>query len=257
MLEKWKGAVDDKKVFGVLLTGLSKEFDCLSHELIIAKLNAHGFSLPAIKLIHDYLSNRQQRSNINHDFSSWKEVVFGVPEGSLLGPMLFNIFLNGLFLVMKETEFTSYADDKTLYDAGNTIEVVTDSIQESFERLFKWFSDNQMQGNSGKCHLILSANEPPKIQIGESLIESTNCEKLLGVKIDSKHSFDKQIKAICKNANKLRAVARVSPYIAIEKKKVPMNSFFDSQFNYCPLVWMCHCCRNNTKINNLHEIYLQ
>ena len=79
MLEKWKGAVDDKKVFGALLTGLSKEFDWLSHELIIPNLNAHGFSLPAIKLIHDYLYNRQQRTNINHDFSSWEEVVFGVP----------------------------------------------------------------------------------------------------------------------------------------------------------------------------------
>ena len=71
MLEGWKGAVDDKKVFGALLT-----FDCLSHGLIIAKLNVYGFSLPALKLIHDFLSSRQQRTKINRDFSSWEEILF-------------------------------------------------------------------------------------------------------------------------------------------------------------------------------------
>ena len=188
--------------------------------------------LPTLKLIHDYLSNRQQRTKINHDFSSLEEVLFGVPQDSVLGSILFNIFLSDLFLVMKETEFTSYSDDKNLYDAGNTIEDVISSIQESSEKHFKWFSDNQVQGNSGKCNLILSTNEPAQIQIGESLIESAKCEKLLGVKIDSKFSFDKHIKTICKKAsNRLRALARVIPYMTIEKKKVLMNSFFDCQFN--------------------------
>ena len=135
MLERWKGAVDDKKVFGTLLTDLSKAFDCLSHELIIAKLNAYGFSLPALKLIYDYLSNRQQRTKINHDFSSWEEVLFGVPQSSVLGPILFNIFLSDLFLVIKETEYTSYGDDSTLYDTGNVIEDEISSLQESSEKL--------------------------------------------------------------------------------------------------------------------------
>ena len=87
MLEKWKGAVDDKKVFGAFLTDLSKAFDYLSHELIIAKLNAYGFSFPAPKLIYDYFSNRQQRTKINCNFSPWEEVLLGVPQGSVLGPM--------------------------------------------------------------------------------------------------------------------------------------------------------------------------
>ena len=121
-MDRWKSAVDDKKVFGALLTDLSKAFDCLSHELIIVKLNPYSFSLPALKLIYDYLSNRQQRTKINHDFISWEENLFGLPQGSVLGPILFNIFLSDFFLVMKETEFTSYADDNTLCDADNTTE---------------------------------------------------------------------------------------------------------------------------------------
>ena len=166
-----------------------KAFDCLSHELITAKVKAYQQ-----KLIYDYLSNRQQRTKINHDFSSWEEVLFGALQGSVPGSILFNIFLSDLFFVMKETGFTSYADDNILYDAGNTIGDLISSLQESSKKLFKWFSDNQMQRNSGKYHLILSTYEPAKVQIGESLIESTNREKLLGVKIDSEFSFDKHIK---------------------------------------------------------------
>ena len=78
MLEKWKNAVDKGKVFGALLTDLSKAFDCLPHELIIAKLNAYGFNLPALKLMHSYLSHRKQHTKVNHAYSSWEGILFGV-----------------------------------------------------------------------------------------------------------------------------------------------------------------------------------
>ena len=100
MLGKWKNAVDKGKRFGELLTDLSKAFDCLSHELLIAKLHAYGFDLPALKLIQSYLSNRKQRTKINATYSSWEEILFGVPQGSILGPLLFNVFLCDLFCIM-------------------------------------------------------------------------------------------------------------------------------------------------------------
>ena len=92
MLEKWKRSVDNSKMFGALLTDLSKAFDCLDHELLIAKLNAYGFSLTALKLVHNYLSNRKQRTKINSTYSSLLEIIFVVPQGSIPGPLLFNIF---------------------------------------------------------------------------------------------------------------------------------------------------------------------
>ena len=113
MLEKWKSAVDNKKVFGALLTDLSKAFDCLSQELLIAKLNACGFSMAALRLVQNYLSNRKQRTKINTENSSWGKSLFGVLQGSMLGPLLCNIFLCDLFLIMNNTELAGYADDNS------------------------------------------------------------------------------------------------------------------------------------------------
>ena len=129
MIEKWKRSVDGGKVFGALLTDLSKAFDCLDHELLIAKLNAYGFSLPALRLINDYLSNRRQRTRIGNSFSDWFQVILGVPQESILGPLLFNIFLADLFLVLKNVDIANFADDNTPFTSGNNIDDLTDPLE--------------------------------------------------------------------------------------------------------------------------------
>ena len=129
MIEKWKKCVDKGKIFGAFLTDLSKAFDCLPHDLIITKLNAYGFSLSASKLIHNYLSHRKQRTKINSSYSSWEEILFGVPQGSTLGPLLFNTFVSDLFSVLNDVEFASYADDNTPYVVKNNIKSVIKSLE--------------------------------------------------------------------------------------------------------------------------------
>ena len=99
---------------------------------------------------------------------------------------------------------------------------------------------------------LVGINEPIEIRVGESLIKNSNCEKLLGLKIYNKLNFDTHVKGLCKKANnKLRYLARATPYMSLEKKKLLMNFFFNAQFNYCPLIWMLHIRSNNNKTKNL------
>ena len=175
MIGKRKNAVDNGKVFGNLQTDLSEVFDCLSHDLIIAKLNSYGFNLTALNLIHNYLTKRKQRTKINQSYSSWEDILFGVPQGSILGPILFNIFLSDLFLIVDDVDIANYADDNTIYKEHENIDDLITSLQDAAAKLFKWFSDNQMKGNTDKCHLLLSKNESSEIHIGDSIIESSTC----------------------------------------------------------------------------------
>ena len=112
------------------------------------------------------------------------------------GQFLYNIFLNDLFLVISDTNFSSYADDNSTYDSGNSIDEIISSLQESVEKLFQWFSHTQMKENTYKCHLIVSSDEPTEIRIGESLIKNSTCEKMLGVKFDNKLNFDTHVKGL-------------------------------------------------------------
>ena len=129
MLGKWKSAVDNQKRFGALLKDLSKAFDCLSHDLLIAKLNTYGFSIDSLRLVQNYLTNRKQRTRINSAYSSWEDILFGVPQGSILGPLLFNIFLCDLFFIMDDIDFASYADDNKPCTIGMVMEDVIFKLQ--------------------------------------------------------------------------------------------------------------------------------
>ena len=173
MTEKWKKAVDHGNVFGALLTDLSKAFNCLPNDLIIAKLNSYGFNLIALNLIHNYLTKQTQRTKINWLYSSWEDILSGVPQGSILGPILFNIFISDFFLIVDDINIANHADDPTIYKEHKNIDDLITSLQDAAAKLFKWFSENQRKGNINKCCLLLSKNQSSEINTGDSIIESS------------------------------------------------------------------------------------
>ena len=162
--------------------------------------------------------------------------------------------MSDLFLVVKDVNFASYADVDSIYQSGRNVDDVINNLQLSAEKLFSWFSDNQMKGNTDKCHLIMSTSNTPELKVGDSLIKTSTCKKLLDVKIDYKLMFDNHVANLCEKANnKLRALARATPCMTVEKRKILKNSFFNAQLNYCPLIWMLHSRFSNRKIKHLHE----
>ena len=254
MIEKWRKSLDNGDIFGAVLTDLSKAFDRLPHDLIIAKQKTYDFDEPSLKLMHSYLSGRKQRTKIGNSYSPCEGITHGVPQGSILGPFLFNIFLCDMFFILHDIEIASYADDTTPYGSANSIEETISILEDISEKLFQWFTSNQMKANEEKLHLLLSKNSSVSITIKDTKVKNSACEKLLGIQIDNKLNFESHLNGLCKKASsKIHALARISPYWNQYKKKTLMNSFFTAQFGYCPLVWM-FCSRTiNNKINKLHE----
>ena len=156
MLEKWNKCVRKGKVFGALLTELSKAFDCLNHKLLIAKLNAYSFNLPALRLI-------MKTNNKNKNTS-------------ILRPLSFNIFLTDL--LFSNIDIASHVDVNTPYIAADNIDDLVKSLEEASTTLFQWFDHNLLKNNPGECHLQISSNENITVKIGEYEIEN-EYEKLL------------------------------------------------------------------------------
>ena len=140
--------------------------------------------MAALRLVQNYLSNLKQRTKINTEYSS-----FGISQSSILGPLLFNIFLCDLFLIMNNTELASYADDNTPYAVGNNIEELIVKLQNASKTLFQWFSNSQMTSNPGKCNFICSTSKKVSLIVENKEIKNSTHERLLGVKIDSKLSL--------------------------------------------------------------------
>ena len=254
MIEKWRESLDSGGNFGALLTDLSKAFDCLPHDLLISKLHAYGLDIASLKLLHSYLTKRRQKVKINNTYSSWSEILFGVPRGSILGPLLFNIFLCDLFLFVSDIGIANYADDNTPHSTDKHLETVLKDLEQGSDTLLKWFTDNLLKANPEEYHLLVSTNEKRHLNVGEVEISNCKCEKFLGIKIDSKIMFDSHVKSLCKKASqKLNALSRVAYQLYFNQRKLLMNAFVTSQFSYARVVWMFHSRKQNHHISRIHE----
>ena len=258
--------MDNNAYGGAILMDLSKAFDTINHDLLTAKLNAYGFSHSSQSLLYSYLSNRWQRTKINYTFSSWTEIIQGVPQCSILGPLLFNIYLNDLFSLDIESELCNYADDNTLYRCELGLNVLVEKLEMSAKSVIQWFGYNYMKLNESKCKLLISGNkeeiiiasvgntkliESHKVKLSGTIIDreltleiiiasvgntkliESHKVKLSGTIIDKELTFNENVNIRCKTAGrKLNALMRLSNILQFHKRRMLMMSFVESQFAY-------------------------
>ena len=155
MTEKWRKCLDENEVVGAVLMDLSTAFDSLPHDLLIAKLLAYGYSDATLMLLVSYLTGRKQCVKNNNMFSFFKQIISGVPQGSILGPILFNIFMNDIFVMLSAGDIHNFADDNTITALSETIQDLINALQNKTERAIKWMENNNMIANPDKFKAII------------------------------------------------------------------------------------------------------
>ena len=147
------------EIVGGTLMDLSIAFDCIPHDLIIAKLAACGIGRETLGLIYFYLESRKQCVKINNTFSDYNEIIFRVRQGSILGPILFNLSINDLFFFIEIASMHNFADDNTVSSWGETLSELIDTLESERNIAIDWFTKNEMIINPDKFQAIILDKE--------------------------------------------------------------------------------------------------
>ncbi|KAK3109165.1 hypothetical protein FSP39_024510 [Pinctada imbricata] len=232
-------------------------FDCLPHEILLEKFSAYGLSENSVKLFSSYLSKRKQQIKIGNVVSSWGNISKGVPQGSVLGPILFNVFINDIFYFIRHCKLYNYADDNTLSFSSPDFENLMKCLVEESKILIDWFDINLM-ANPEKFQALAigkkTFEKKPVFEINNVKISCDESVKLLGVEIDYLLKFDAHISSICKKAaQQINILKRLGKHLTKLNKLTIFHTFILSNFNYCPLSW--HFCseKNTNKLEKLQE----
>lgn len=254
--------MDNKQPALCVFVDLAKAFDTVSHTQLLRILENIGFRGTPYKLMHSYLSNRKQCTKINDTVSEMKVVKYGVPQGTVLGPLLFNIYLNDLFKLKVKGEVIGFADDTAIFYSEQDWILLKKNVEADLSVIFSWFHNRLLTVNYSKtCYLpFTSYNKflPPynklSIKYGNAEVEITSVEnsKYLGIFIDNNLKWDVHIHYVVKKLRTLLYKFRhLSQVLQVEQMKILYHALAESHINYCIIAWGA---ATNNHINNLQVI---
>ena len=203
------------------------------------------------RVINANFSNRVQATKVGSFCSEILDIICGVPPGSVLGPLLFNIIITDLFLIEQcKPDFSNYAN----CDCGNTFLKAISDLETTINNPFDWFCYSNLKANLTKCHLFSSPFNLKFMNIKSSFTQGSSDEKFLEVTLDCTLTFKKRINRLCRDrSQKINALTQCAKYMSIEKRRILFKVFVVSQFSYCPVVWMFHRTELNNRINGLNK----
>ena len=247
LIDDWLSEMDKGNFSCALFLDFRKAFDIVNHEILLSKLRLYRCDDHSINFFRSYLSDRSQKVKIGQDTSDFQPIYSGVPQGSILGPLLFVIFINDLPLVLENVNADLYADDTTIHKSASSVDVLSTALNADFQNITEWCIENNMVLNTDKTKVMLigsnrrhMVNESDvKIRVDENtFITSVENQKLLGVHIDKTLSWEAHIDKLCSIiVSRLSLLSRIKLYLSSDCLKLYYNSYILSIMDYCCSVW--------------------
>ena len=261
LVDTWIKEIDSGKLVGTVFLDLRKAFDLVDHEILIYKLKLYHFSEQSINLFKSYLTNRQQMVKIGNVQSEMLIVKSGVPQGSILGPLLFLLYINAITFSCTQLNIDLYADDSTMFASGFKLSEIQVTLQTDLDSVEKWCILNNMSlhPKKSKCMTIGTRQRLQNInqltlKVNETFLENVTAQKVLGVFIDNTLNWRSHIDYVCKKLNsKIQLLKRVLYFLTDDMKSLFYNSYILPVFDYCCTIWGKDNKSYINKIKNLKK----
>ena len=238
-------AMDGQKVTGMLFLDISKAFDSINHKILLGKLEHIGLSSRSLRWFKSYLADRRQCVCINGEMSETRTIDLGVPQGSILGPLLFNVYINSLSTAVTKCELILYADDAVLVVAASTSRELTDALQHDFNEISNWYISNKLTVNVKKTKLMLSESKTMlssfsdfTFSAGEDQVNRVSSFNYLGVVLDEKWKWKIHVNSLLqKLGHRLSVFNRI--YHMLDEKSLTayFNGLVLPHLDYADVVW--------------------